>query len=99
MAGILCRGTHTQEPAMTSLLPLLCSTLLAPVSKIDSLFEPVAPVPPIAPPARSAGQTRAVVLLHGFIFHFHEASVSKAAYREWQRPGSVLVKTLEKDAD
>ncbi len=84
---------------MNPLLLLLCSALLAQAPKIESRLEQVGPVPPNTEMTRSKGQGRAVILVHGFIFHFREASVSRAAFREWQKPGSVLVKALQKEAD
>lgn len=82
-----------------TLLPLLCSTLLAAPPKIETRLEQIAPVPPNAKPTRSDGQSRAVLLLHGFIFHLREESVAIPTFRPWQRPDSTLVKALSKEAD
>jgi pimeloyl-ACP methyl ester carboxylesterase len=78
------------------MLTLVCSVLLA-APRVESRFEQVAPVR--AEPARSAGQTRAVVLLHGYTIHFRAESVPVPAYRDWQRADSVLVKRLGEEGD
>ena len=48
---------------------------------------------------RSPNQTQAVVLIHGFHFHFLDKSVPKAELRAWQKSDSPLVKELAKSAD
>jgi pimeloyl-ACP methyl ester carboxylesterase len=48
---------------------------------------------------RSANQTQAVVLLHGFHFHFLDKNVPKAELRPWQKANSPLIKELSKNAD
>ncbi len=84
---------------MNCLLPLLFTALVADAPKVETRFEQVAPVPPNARPARSPDQGRAVVLVHGYIFHLSSTTVGVPAFRDWQRPGSTLVKALGKDAD
>jgi pimeloyl-ACP methyl ester carboxylesterase len=84
---------------MYALLPLLCSAFLAEAPTVQTRLEQVGPVPPNAQFMRSKDQSRAVILIHGFIYHLREKSVSTAAFREWQRPGCILVKALQKDSD
>lgn len=81
------------------LLPLLCSTLLSAAPKVETRFEQVAPVPPNANPTRSPNQQRAVILLHGFIYHQREETVAVPAFRPWQTPDCTLVKALKPEAD
>jgi len=78
------------------MLTLVCSVLLA-APRVESRFEQVAPVR--AEPARSEGQTRAVVLLHGYTMHFRAESVPVPAYRDWQQASSGLVKRLGEEGD
>ncbi len=47
---------------------------------------------------RSPSQSRAVILGHGLRWRDGLAS-QKANFESWQRPASILVKTLQKDAD
>jgi pimeloyl-ACP methyl ester carboxylesterase len=50
--------------------------------------------------ARSPGQGRAIVLLHGLYVHpFSKANVATPRLHSWQRPGSTLVKRLAEEAD
>jgi pimeloyl-ACP methyl ester carboxylesterase len=49
---------------------------------------------------RTPGRTRAVLLIHGLGLHpLSKAKVYEPIFHDWQLPGSVLVKTLGKDAD
>jgi pimeloyl-ACP methyl ester carboxylesterase len=69
---------------------------------VETKFVQVAPPAPLAAgvPARSFGQPRAVVLLHGL--HLHPINDSGAWHAElshWEEPTSALVKALGKDAD
>ena len=48
---------------------------------------------------RAPGQTRAVVLIHGYLFHLTSATVPHPRFRDWQQPGSPLVRRLAKEAD
>jgi pimeloyl-ACP methyl ester carboxylesterase len=68
---------------------------------VETRFVQVAPVqPPEGQVLRSPGHTRAVVLIEGL--HLHLVNHQRAALpelRPWQQPGSVLVRTLVKDAD
>jgi pimeloyl-ACP methyl ester carboxylesterase len=78
-------------------LPLLAALVLARGPDIDSKFEQVAPI--ALRPTRSEGQTRAVVLIHGYHVQFRKETVHKAEFRPWQKPEAVLVKELARDAD
>ena len=78
---------------------LFCTLALAGAPKVESLCEQVAPVPADAKWTRSADKTQAVVLIHGFYFHFRDKSVPKASLRPWQNADSTLVKELAKSAD
>src|SRR5207249_4028664 len=91
-------GTE-QEAAVLSIVSLVCPALLAAAPQVESRFEQVAPFQPGGRMARSAGQERAVVLIHGFLFHLTAANVPHPRFRDWQRPGSLLVKRLAKDSD
>jgi pimeloyl-ACP methyl ester carboxylesterase len=51
-------------------------------------------------PQRSAGQTRAIVLIHGFGLHpFRKEVANQARFHSWQKPGSKLVGVLAGQAD
>ncbi len=54
-----------------------------------------------APPfVRSAGQPRAVVLIHGLYLHpFSSRNVPRATLVSWQRPDGPMVQALARDAD
>ena len=81
-------------------LSLCCLLTVAAPPVIDSKFEQVAPVPPEAGKVvRSPNQMRAVIVIHGFHLHTSEDAVARAVFREWQKPGSLLVKELAKEAD
>jgi pimeloyl-ACP methyl ester carboxylesterase len=84
---------------MSLFIPLLCTALLAEAPKVDSRLEQVGPVPANGQLTRSPNQTRAVILIHGFVAHLRSDSVSKAAFRPWQKPDCLLVKTLQREAD
>jgi pimeloyl-ACP methyl ester carboxylesterase len=79
----------------------LAVVLLAQEPAVETKFVQVAPPAPSAVvPARSFGQQRAVVLLHGL--HLHPISDVNAWHAElsgWEEPNSPLVKALGKDAD
>jgi pimeloyl-ACP methyl ester carboxylesterase len=49
--------------------------------------------------ARSQGQKRAVVLLHGYRLCFKKISVPRAILRDWEEKGSPLVNALGQHAD
>jgi pimeloyl-ACP methyl ester carboxylesterase len=83
---------------------LLSALLAAPPAPtatpaIETVFERVAPAD-AGTVTRSAGQTRAVVLLHGLRTHPFSAKQTRAAVlHDWQRPGSSLVTALGEHAD
>jgi hypothetical protein len=86
---------------MGSGLSVLCVCLLAQVPSLETRFPQVAPeVRPIERWQRRPGQQRAVVLIQGLLVRpFHKDSVKLPTLREWQKPGSALVKHLEVVAD
>ncbi len=66
---------------------------------LDTAFRQPA-LPAGAALARSAGQDRAVVLVHGLQAHpVHKIKVLRARLHSWQEPGSVLVTRLAREAD
>lgn len=74
----------------------LCAFLLIAPDSIDMRFVQVAP--PCREPtaiARSPGQDRAVVLIHGLLPHpINDSNVAMPDLTGWERPGSTLVTTL-----
>jgi pimeloyl-ACP methyl ester carboxylesterase len=48
---------------------------------------------------RTAGENRAVVLIHGFTRHVRRNSVRQARLHSWQSPGSALVEVISKESD
>jgi hypothetical protein len=68
---------------------------------IDSRFIQVHPLPPDESGLkRSPGQMRAVILIHGLQVHpISSLQVNKAAFKSWQKPRSVMVEALAKEAD
>jgi pimeloyl-ACP methyl ester carboxylesterase len=87
---------------MLSTLPLFCTLLLSGSPAVESTIRQVAPVAPVEVEGkwrRTPGHTQAVVLIHGFHYHFSNKSVSKAEFRPWQHADSAVVKTLAKHND
>ena len=86
---------------MTTYLVPLWTALLLGAEPIETRFAQVAPVRAEATTLeRSAGQARAVVLVHGLRAHpFSSTNVAKAEWHSWQKPGSALVKSLAQEAD
>jgi triacylglycerol esterase/lipase EstA (alpha/beta hydrolase family) len=85
---------------MFSSTSLCCALILAAPPAVTSKFEQVAPVPPEAETvARSKEQARAVVLIHGYRVYAKADDVSRAGFRDWQLPGSKLVRSLAPTAD
>jgi pimeloyl-ACP methyl ester carboxylesterase len=84
---------------MTFSLTLFCTLTLAGSPAVESTCHQVAPLSTGAKWTRSADQTQAIVLIHGFYLHFKDKSVPKAALRPWQHADSALVKELGKSAD
>jgi pimeloyl-ACP methyl ester carboxylesterase len=84
---------------MATALPLLFALYLARPPVVESVFAELAPVHGRGQLVRSPGQTRAVVLIHGFLIRFSTNSVPHAALHMWQKPDSVVVRELARDAD
>ncbi|MGL4552149.1 MAG: esterase/lipase family protein [Gemmataceae bacterium] len=78
---------------------LLTALLLTPADPaVKSLFVKAGPNPFVV--GRAAGQTHAVVLVHGLSLHpFSRDKVTQARPRSWQQPTSPLVHALAKSAD
>ncbi len=83
------------------MLPTLRALTLLALAPFDAQFVQVGPAPHDESAAvRSAGQERAVVLLHGLYLHpFSKTNVTRATFHSWQKPGSLLVKRLSEEAD
>jgi pimeloyl-ACP methyl ester carboxylesterase len=77
----------------------LLASLTLQATPVQSRLVQIAPARVDQKPARSEGQTRAVVLIHGFVMHFRSATVPQPRFRDWQRPGCLLVKRLAREAD
>ena len=86
---------------MAWLVPGVCLLLAAAQGPaIDAVFVQVAPVLRSSHElARSAGQTRAVVLIEGFSIPFSRHGMAQATFHSYQRPNSSLVKTVSQEAD
>jgi pimeloyl-ACP methyl ester carboxylesterase len=88
------------EPPMFASTTLCCALLIAAPPTVETKFDQVAPVPTeTGKVIRSKEQGRAVVLLHGYRPYPNEDAVAHADYRDWQKPGSLLVNALAKDTD
>lgn len=80
-------------------LPILC-VLLAATPEVETRFVQVAPAGRERQWWATAGQPRAVVLIHGLFVHpFSKTNVARPALHSWQRPDGLLVKRLATDAD
>jgi pimeloyl-ACP methyl ester carboxylesterase len=86
---------------VVTLVVVLASVASVAAAPVEAQFVQVAPQErPSAEWRRSAGQRRAVVLIQGLQVHpFSKENVEKAPLRDWQKPGSRLVKRLAADAD
>src|SRR3954467_15985544 len=86
---------------MAGWLTAACLLLPGQATPTQTLFVPVMPAPgPGGTLVRSAGQDRAVVLIHGLELHpIDDAAVPRAELVSWQRPDAALVKALARDAD
>jgi pimeloyl-ACP methyl ester carboxylesterase len=84
---------------MNANLSLLCALVLSAPPTVECKFAQVAPVPRDGTMSRSKDQARAVLLVHGYRLYPNEESVHLADFRDWQRPGCLLVRELAKDAD
>lgn len=63
-------------------------------------FEQVAPVPKMQKIVRSAGQARAIILVHGLTLHlFKSEKISQPLMRDWQQKDSRMVQSLAKSGD
>jgi pimeloyl-ACP methyl ester carboxylesterase len=66
---------------------------------VETKFRQVSPLPQ-GGMERTPGRARAILLIHGLSIHpVNKAKVYEPNFHDWQLPGSVLVKTLGKDAD
>lgn len=82
------------------MLCLLGAAILSTAGGVDTRFAAVGPERAGGIAARSPGQGRAVVLIHGLRTHpFSAANVQRAAFQDWQQPGSRLVRALARDSD
>jgi pimeloyl-ACP methyl ester carboxylesterase len=81
------------------LFSLLCIAVLSDVPRLESRFEQVEPLPEMGAFQRSRGQTRAVLLIHGFRLSLRSQSVGRAEFRPWQHPHSTLINELGLDSD
>jgi pimeloyl-ACP methyl ester carboxylesterase len=80
------------------MLAYLLAAALVPSGRVEVLFARVGP-PPLAV-ARTPGQPRAVVLIHGLgLSPFGRDKVVGAPLRDWQRPDCPLVVRLGRCAD
>jgi pimeloyl-ACP methyl ester carboxylesterase len=84
---------------MLSMLSAVCALLVLPTPPVASRFEQVAPAQTSEQLSRSKDQQRAVVLIHGFVPSFSSDGARQVRLRDWQRPGSLLVKRLAREAD
>jgi pimeloyl-ACP methyl ester carboxylesterase len=80
-------------------LALLAGLLQPDPPAVESLFEQVAPAPDNGKATRSADQTHAVVLIHGYHIYLQDRFVPRAEFRPWQRGESNLAKELANNAD
>ncbi len=71
-----------------------------PAEAVDARFVQVAPAGTDPTRfARSRGQGRAVILVHGYWLHFKKDKISHAVLKDWQEPRSPLVAVLAQGAD
>ena len=80
---------------------LLWASLVVAADPVEVQFVQVAPQGrPSAEWRRSPGERRAVVLIQGLMVHpFSKTEVGRATLRDWQKPGSPLVKRLAGEGD
>jgi pimeloyl-ACP methyl ester carboxylesterase len=80
------------------LLAFLTAQTVPAKTTVEVLFVKVGPNARVV--ARSAGQERAVVLIHGLNWHpISKDKVSRALLRPWQQHDSTLVKEISRNAD
>jgi pimeloyl-ACP methyl ester carboxylesterase len=83
---------------MATFLLALLTAPSVPTSTVEVLFVKVGPNARVV--SRTAGQQRAVVLIHGLALHpISKERVAKAELRSWQKPDSTLVKEISRHAD
>jgi pimeloyl-ACP methyl ester carboxylesterase len=84
---------------MSAVYPIFLTFLLQ-QAPVETQFEQVYPNRVKQSMERSAGQWRAVVLIHGLKIHpLHGSLATHPEFHTWQEPGSFLVQALSKDAD
>jgi pimeloyl-ACP methyl ester carboxylesterase len=83
---------------MTALVSLgvVCVLVVAESSTIQSQFKQVQPV---ASNQDAPRKDRAIVLIHGFRYYFRDQDVPEPRFHSWQKPGSLLVQALARQAD
>jgi pimeloyl-ACP methyl ester carboxylesterase len=86
---------------MSLAFPILCACVALGAEPVEVQFVQVAPQErPSGEWHRSSGRRRAVVLIQGLKPHpFNKDNAAKPTLRDWQTPGSPLVKRLAADAD
>jgi pimeloyl-ACP methyl ester carboxylesterase len=82
---------------MSALLLAVLSLPVAQTPSVEALFIKVGPNARV--PGRSAGQERAVVLIHGLSVSLSKDKVARPIFRSWQKTDSHLVKALASDSD
>jgi hypothetical protein len=83
---------------MLTLLLALLTAQAVPPKTVEVLFVKVGPNARVV--GRSAGQQRAVVLIHGLVLHpIAKDKATKAELRSWQHQDSNLVKEVSRHAD
>jgi len=79
---------------------LVALVLCAPENPVEIKLAQVAPALKGSELRRSAGETRAVILLHGLHPHpVRDSSAARADFSGWEESDSALVKALRRDAD
>jgi pimeloyl-ACP methyl ester carboxylesterase len=82
----------------TLLLAFLTAQTFGPAKSVELLFVKVGPNARVL--GRSAGQERAVVLIHGLALHpIAKEKIAMAELRSWQQQDSTLVKEISRHAD
>src|SRR5438270_630320 len=85
---------------MLATASLVCVCLFPCDVSVKTRFEQTQPAASTALAIeRSQGQTRAVVLIHGFQAGSRAVQAAEATFQTWQTPGSPLVRRLARDAD
>ncbi len=86
---------------MSAALTAVCALVIAAPSSVDTRFAQVAPAArEVAAFARTLGQGRAVILIHGLRMHpISKVGIVRAAFSDWQKEKSALVEQLARDSD